>query len=188
MVINLVNFLISCAIAIYFMLPAYVSNLSGLAFGGGTPMDKGKTLSDGYRIIGNGVTWKGFISGTILGTLVGGIQGFLSINLTQISGGIITLNVFQSIPNGLILGFILAFGALLGDAVGSFIKRRLGISSGKPAPFLDQLDFVIMSLLLISFIVPLSIDFVLIIAFITLILHLSSNTIAYLLGIKDVWY
>lgn len=129
MVINLVNFLISCAIAIYFMLPAYVSNLSGLAFGGGTPMDKGKTLSDGYRIIGNGVTWKGFISGTILGTLVGGIQGFLSINLTQISGGIITLNVFQSIPNGLILGFILAFGALLGDAVGSFIKRRLGISS-----------------------------------------------------------
>ena len=126
------------------------------------------------------------------GSNIIGIDGAIAFTILsriiQAGGGIITLNVFQSIPNGLILGFILAFGALLGDAVGSFIKRRLGISSGKPAPFLDQLDFVIMSLLLISFIVPLSIDFVLIIAFITLILHLSSNTIAYLLGIKDVWY
>ena len=185
---NLINLLISCLAAIYFMLPAYVANLSGLAFGGKTPLDMGKTLSDGYRVIGNGVTWKGFIYGTILGTLVGGVQGLVGLTLSQLTSGIIPFLVFNSLLNGLFVGFLLAFGALLGDAIGSFIKRRLGLKSGQPAPFLDQLDFVIVALILISPVVPLSINFILIIAIITIILHVSSNTIAYLLGIKDVWY
>jgi CDP-2,3-bis-(O-geranylgeranyl)-sn-glycerol synthase len=188
MAFNIIIFLISCLAAIYFILPAYISNLSGLAFGGGIPLDMGKTLSDGYRIIGNGVTWRGFICGTILGTVIGGIQGLIGLNLAQLTGGIIPFVVFGSLYNGLFIGFLLAFGALLGDAIGSFIKRRLGIASGKPAPFLDQLDFVIMALILVSPFVPLSINFILIVVIITIILHLSSNIIAYLLGIKDVWY
>ena len=42
MEIEIFNLLIAVAGAIYFMLPAYVANLSGLAFGGGTPVDGGK--------------------------------------------------------------------------------------------------------------------------------------------------
>lgn len=185
---ELIKFLISCGAAIYFMLPAYIANLSGLAFGGNTPLDMGNNFIDGRRIIGNGVTWKGFINGTIIGTAIGALQGVLGINLIQVTNGIIPFTVYGSIIEGILVGFLLAFGALMGDAIGSFLKRRIGLKSGDPAPILDQLDFVAGALLLISFIVPLSIKFIAIIAIISIIFHVLANSIAYLLGIKDVWY
>lgn len=128
MEIEIFNLLIAVAGAIYFMLPAYVANLSGLAFGGGTPVDGGKECKDGRRLIGNGVTWKGLINGTILGTIVGGVLGIIGTfygDLSVLTGGIIDLPVYGSITGGLILGFLMAFGALLGDLVGSFIKEGL---------------------------------------------------------------
>lgn len=185
------NLLIAVLGAVYFMLPAYVANLSGLAFGGGMPVDGGKNYSDGRRIIGNGVTWKGLQNGTIIGTLVGvalGIAGTFFGDLSVLTGGIIDLHVYGSIIGGLILGFLMAFGALLGDAVGSFIKRRIGLQSGEPAPIMDQLDFVVGALVLSLLVVRISWKFFLIIALLSIILHLGSNSIAYLLGIKDVWY
>ena len=177
--------------AVYFMLPAYVSNLSGLAFGGGKPVDGGKNWSDGRRIIGNGVTWKGFFNGTVLGTLVGvvlGIVGTFYGDLSTLTGGVIDLHVYGSIIGGLILGFLMAFGALSGDLVGSFLKRRIGLQSGEPAPFMDQLDFVLGALILSLLMVRISWSFFIMIVVLSLVFHLGSNTIAYLLGIKDVWY
>jgi len=43
---------------------------------------------------------------------------------------------------GFELAFMLSLGAILGDLVGSFVKRRAGLRKGSPAPLLDQLDFV----------------------------------------------
>ena len=177
--------------AVYFMLPAYVSNLSGLAFGGGTPIDGGKNYKDGRRLIGNGVTWKGFMNGTVLGTCVGVLLGIIGTyfgDLSALTGGIIDLHVYGSIVGGLILGFLMAFGALFGDLVGSFIKRRMGLQSGQPAPFMDQLDFVLGALVFALLMVRISWSLFVIIVLLSLILHLGANTIAYLLGIKDVWY
>ena len=37
---------------------------------------------------------------------------------------------------------MLAIGSLLGDLVGSFIKRRLDIGRGAKAPILDQYNFI----------------------------------------------
>lgn len=82
----------------------------------------------------------------------------------------------------------MAFGALLGDAVGSFLKRRIGLERGAPAPIMDQLDFVIGALVLSLLVVQISWEFFIIIALLSLVLHLGSNTFAYLIGIKDVWY
>ena len=191
MEIEIFKLLIAIVGAIYFMLPAYVANLSGLAFGGGTPVDGGKECKDGRRLIGNGVTWKGFANGTILGTLVGAILGIIGTffgDLSVLTSGIIDLPVYGSFVGGLSLGFLMAFGALLGDAVGSFIKRRIGLQSGEPAPIMDQLDFVVGALVLSLLVVKISWEFFIIVAILTLILHLGSNMIAYLLGIKDVWY
>ena len=177
--------------AVYFMLPAYVANLSGLAFGGGTPVDGGKECKDGRRLIGNGVTWKGFQNGTIIGTLVGvllGIIGTFFGDLSVLTGGIINLPVYGSVFGGLVLGFLMAFGALFGDLVGSFIKRRIGLQSGEPAPIMDQLDFVVGALVLSLLVVRISWKFFLIIAILSIVLHLGANIVAYLLRIKDVWY
>ena len=177
--------------AVYFMLPAYVANLSGLAFGGGTPVDGGRECKDGRRLIGNGVTWKGLQNRTIIGTLVGAVLGIIGTfygDLSVLTGGIIDLHVYGSLIGGLILGFLMAFGALLGDAVGSFLKRRMGLERGAPAPFMDQLDFVVGALVLSLLVVRISWSFFIIIALLSLFLHLGSNTFAYLIGIKDVWY
>ncbi len=160
------------AYAIYFMLPAYLANVTALAFGGGKPLDFNHEFRDGRRILGDGVTWRGTIIGTLIGTTVGLIQG------------IITGNVIQ----GILLGLCLGGGALIGDACGSFIKRRLKLKRGKPAPILDQLDFVVGALVFASLIIPIPFEMIVIILVISVFLHLGANIIAYLLGLKNVWY
>ncbi len=179
---------IECITILYFLLPAYISNSGGLIFGGGKPLDCGKTDSKGNRWIGDGVTWRGFIGGTLLGTLVGAIQGYYGPTLLALYGNVIVTPIAVCVSNGILIGFLLAFGALVGDALGSFIKRRIGIGRGKPAPILDQIDFLIVALLFASLVVSFSLEFIIIAIVLTLIIHLIANTGAYLLGIKDVWY
>ena len=179
---------ITCINVLYFILPAYVSNSGGLIFGGGKPLDLGKSDSNGVRWIGNGVTWRGLIGGTILGTIVGAIQGYFGPTLMALYGPYITMPIAVGLLNGIIIGFLLSFGALIGDAAGSFLKRRMGIGRGKPAPILDQIDFLIVALLFCSLVVHFDLKFILIAIILTLIIHLLANTGAYLLGMKDVWY
>jgi len=167
-----INVLVMIAYVIYFMLPAYLANVSALAFGGGSPVDFNRNFIDGRRILGNGVTWRGTITGTAIGTAIGFIQGFISGDWGR----------------GILLGLCLGGGALIGDACGSFIKRRMKIERGRPAPILDQLDFVLGAIVFASLVVVIPLDIIIFIIVITIILHLSTNIVAYLLGIKDVWY
>jgi len=160
------------AYVIYFMLPAYLANASALAFGGGKPLDSGRNFTDGRRIFGDGVTWRGTLIGAGIGTLIGLLQGIITGNIIQ----------------GILLGFFLGAGALIGDACGSFVKRRMNIERGRPTPFLDQLDFVVGALIFASIIVILPFYMIILILIISFILHLSANIIAYLFGIKKVWY
>jgi CDP-2,3-bis-(O-geranylgeranyl)-sn-glycerol synthase len=101
-----------------------------------------------------------------------------------VAQSIITGDIIQ----GFLLGLTLGGGALIGDACGSFIKRRLKLESGRPAPILDQLDFVVGALVFASFIVVIPVEMIVIILVISVFLHLGANIIAYLLGIKKVWY
>jgi CDP-2,3-bis-(O-geranylgeranyl)-sn-glycerol synthase len=170
------------------MLPAYLSNVSGLAFGGNHPIDFGKKFIDNIRIIGDGVTWEGLIAGTVVGSITGMIQGFIGPYILELFGSNHIAPIYTGINEGILVGFLLGFGALLGDAFGSFIKRRLNIDRGKPAPLLDQLDLVIGSLILGSLIFKFNLLFILIVCIITLGLHLLTNILAYTSGMKDVWY
>ncbi|TXT66779.1 MAG: conserved membrane protein of unknown function [Promethearchaeota archaeon] len=97
----------------------------------------------------------------------------------------------------LILGIrivMISFGAAFGDLFGSFLKRRFNIQSGRPFWIIDQLDFALFSILL-SFIPSLLFpdlflapDFNIFIFLIILTPAVSiiANTIAYILGLKDV--
>ena len=53
--------------ALWAMLPAYVPNSAAAVFGGGTPIDFGKTCGDGRRIFGDGKTHRGFFGGVLCG-------------------------------------------------------------------------------------------------------------------------
>nr|WP_288266782.1 CDP-2,3-bis-(O-geranylgeranyl)-sn-glycerol synthase [uncultured Methanobrevibacter sp.] len=148
-------------------------------------------LSDnpnGVRWIGDGVTWRGLFAGTIIGIITGAIQGYLAPFILPEIGSYLITPIVTDVSNGILIGFLLGFGALLGDALGSFIKRRLGIGRGKPAPVLDQLDFLIVALILVSPVVELNLFFIIIAIVLTLVIHLVANGGAYLLGLKDVWY
>lgn len=150
MVDNTQIFIMACITILYFILPAYVSNGSALVFGGGLPLDFKKTDKNGNRWIGNGVTWRGLIGGTIMGTLMGAIQGLLGPIILENFGEFIYTPICTNLVEGIIVGFLLGFGAMVGDAVGSFLKRRVGIGQGKPAPILDQIDFLIVALIFSS--------------------------------------
>jgi len=45
------------------------------------------------------------------------------------------------------VAILMSFGALTGDIIGSFIKRRVNVKSGDPSPFMDQLGFILMALI-----------------------------------------
>ena len=188
LMMNIQLILIACVTTLYFILPAYFSNGSGLLFGGGLPLDLGKSDKNGVRWVGDGVTWRGFIAGTLVGTLAGAVQGYFGPYIIANFGQFIITPIVPNISQGIIIGFLLGFGALLGDAIGSFLKRRIGIGRGEPAPILAQLDFIIVALILVSPVVKLNLITVVLAIILTLIIHLLTNTIAYLLGIKDVWY
>ncbi len=107
--------------------------------------------------------------------------------------GPLTLNSFSSWIGPVAT---LAFGALLGDLLGSFIKRRLGIERGRKAPVLDQYDFVLGAFLLTGATFPgwvlahymlnEAVFGLILIIVLTPVLHRVVNVIGYRIGKKEV--
>lgn len=160
--------------ALWYILPAYFANASPVIFKGKTPMDFGKNFVDGKRILGDGKTWRGFFGGLCTGIFVAVIQYY------------ITPNFYGSLTMALKLGFALSLGALLGDLIGSFIKRRVGMPRGYPAVGLDQWGFVITALILAYPVKTLSTGQVLFLLAVTPFIHWGANIFAYKMGWKNV--
>jgi CDP-2,3-bis-(O-geranylgeranyl)-sn-glycerol synthase len=158
--------------ALWFILPAYFASISPVWFKlrGKTPLDFGKTFR-GKPIFGPSKTIKGFLGGAFCGTLLGAAQQF----------------VFGK-QYGLLLGALLAFGAMTGDAVKSFFKRQLGKPPGKSWVPFDQLDFIFGALVFAAAVEMPTLAGLLIILLITPVLHLTSNFIDHKIGLKEVPY
>ena len=135
-----------CIIVLWIMMPAYLANTIAVLTGGKYPIDQGKTLADGNRILGDGKTWSG---------LVGGTLGGVAIGYTQLNfGNSFIQPIVKNIPEDLwgdspfIIFFLLSFGALFGDMSASFFKRRSNLKRGDKSPLMDMFDFVGMALIL----------------------------------------
>jgi CDP-2,3-bis-(O-geranylgeranyl)-sn-glycerol synthase len=162
--------------ALWFIFPAYCANAVPVIFGGGFPLDAGRTFFDGKPILGSHKTFRGFFSGLIVGTLVGFFQTLLFQSF-----------LFQydaRFRYDVLLGFMLSLGALVGDAVKSFIKRRLDIPPGSSLPIADQLDFVVGALFFSLLVSPPSLLTLLIIVVITPPIHFLTNFLAIFLKAK----
>ena len=168
--------------AIWIILPAYAANgltpLVGLKKKTHT-IDRGRKFR-GQPLFGPGKTWEGLIFGTLIGGLIGLVE-MLAYPYLPFSLSPEPLNIVAMSP---ILGLLLGFGALTGDIAGSFIKRRLKISRGKHVPILDQEDFLAGALLFSLLLVSLEIEWVILLAVITPVVHITANAIGYLLKIK----
>jgi CDP-2,3-bis-(O-geranylgeranyl)-sn-glycerol synthase len=79
---------------------------------------------------------------------------------------------------------VISSGALIGDLVHSFVKRRIGIDEGAPLPIADQLDFVVGAILFSFLVSGLPLLTISLIFVITLPVHLLTNIIAYSVGVK----
>ncbi len=123
----------------WFILPAYFANSTPVLAGGGTPVDFNKRLPDREPIFGPGKTWRGFFAGIAAAVLIAGMQNYIQSHLDLPPYGLITMS--------LELGILLGAGALIGDMVKSFFKRRFKIKRGAEWPILDQLDFIVGALL-----------------------------------------
>lgn len=138
--------------AFWIVIPVYVANASAVIVGGGTPIDFWKKTKDGKRILGDGKTWRGLFAGTFLGMTAGFglVVAAAYISLSQYD--FLGLTNFLGFPLMFPVLFSLCFGALLGDVIESYFKRRFGIDRGKDWIPFDQLDFVCGALFL-SFII-----------------------------------
>ena len=137
--------------AFWLILPAYIANASALLLGGGLPIDFGKKWSDGNRILGNGKTWRGLF----IGTFIGMTSGFGFSIISKFAFNIdfpIKINDFTGFPFMILILFSLCFGALMGDIIESFFKRRIGKKRGENWIPFDQLDFIL-GVLFFSFII-----------------------------------
>jgi len=155
--------------ALVFIFPAYCANAVPVIFGGGFPIDCGRLFWDGKPIFGSHKTVRGFVSGLVVGALVG-------------------FGLSLLVDYGVLLGFVISLGALLGDLAEAFVKRRLGFAPGASFPVADQLDFVVGALLFSLFVSPPSWEVALAVFLITPPIHLLTNIFAYLVGVKkDPW-
>jgi CDP-2,3-bis-(O-geranylgeranyl)-sn-glycerol synthase len=159
------------------LLPIYVANSSPVVLGGGAPLDFKRMLPDGRRVFGDGKTIRGFVGGVLAGTLAGGLAAAIYLS-----------PFFPSQEIQFFAAFILSFGALSGDAIGSFIKRRMGVDSGKPF-LLDTVLFLIIALALVfplanpGLYEPINLVFFIIL---TMLLHPLTNMLANKAGLKKV--
>lgn len=173
-------------VALWAMLPAYVPNNAAVLLGGGPPIDGGREWR-GRRLLGDGKTWRGTAAGIAVGLAVA-----LLLNAVQPTATASTGFELPAFPRRVALA--LAAGAMLGDILASFLKRRTGRKRGASFPGLDQLDFVVVALVLTFVVAPawfgevFTIPRLVVVLLATPLLHLSTNAGAYVLGLKDEPY
>ncbi|MEF8848839.1 MAG: CDP-2,3-bis-(O-geranylgeranyl)-sn-glycerol synthase [Candidatus Thermoplasmatota archaeon] len=139
--------------AMWIIIPAYVANASAVLVGGGKPIDLGKKWRDDKRILGDGKTWQGLISGSFIGMTAGfGLSIVAKYASVHEDYAFLGLTDFLGCPVMIPIIFSICFGALTGDIIESFFKRRLGKKRGEDWIPFDQLDFIL-GALFFSFIV-----------------------------------
>ena len=146
---------------IWLYLPAYIANATPVALGGGPPLDGGEKWLDGKPFLGSHKTLRGCIVGVLAGLLVGTLQGNPLVGLMQ------------------------GLGAILGDLISSFLKRRWDLAPGASAPLLDQLDFIVVAIILSQPFTRATFTEMAIIILVTIPIHYLSNYLSWMLKMKE---
>lgn len=159
--------------SLYFMLPAYAANMAPvfakklLGARWSTPINE--------RALGAHKTYRGFVAGILAAIAVVSVQrywqDFALLPYAQ-------LNVW-------VYGFLFGCGALAGDAVKSYFKRRRAIAPGQPWLPWDQVDFSIGTLMALAPIYLPPLPHIVCILVLSPILSWCANRIGFMLRIKE---
>ena len=164
---------------IWFLLPAYAANMTpvfaarllGNHFA--QPLDLGRSWR-GHRILGDHKTIRGFVVG---------ISAAILTSIAQHRA--VPWFALGSAANPAVLGFLLGSGALLGDAVKSFFKRRRGIEPGASWIPFDQIDLVVGALAMSSLYAPAPLSVIGVALGFTFFAALAAKRVGYLLGVSE---
>ncbi len=166
---------------IWFYFPAGAANMAPVLFKWlpvlNFPVDLNKKFK-GQAIFGSHKTYRGFLMGVVVAIAWLALQSYIyNINPAYAIVDYNSINIWY-------LGFLMGFGALFGDLVRSFVKRRVGIAPGKAWFPWDQIDFIIGAAIFSYFYI--SIPWIDILAAIALaiILHPLFNYLGYIFRIK----
>ena len=172
-------FLLKC---VYLMLPAYFANMAPViakkidlfAY----PVDFNKHIIK-KPIFGKNKTFRGLIFGVVFAVIVAYFQFLLS------DIGFFKNISFLNYQNWILFGFLMGFGALIGDLIKSFFKRRLGISPGKKFIPFDQTDFVVGAMIFIMPIFGVTFKIFAAALLLSFALHIIVNHAAFYLKIRS---
>jgi CDP-2,3-bis-(O-geranylgeranyl)-sn-glycerol synthase len=174
--------------AMWYFVPAGVANVTPILAAKmpglknwEAPVDGGRHLR-GKRIFDDHKTWRGIITGVIAGILI------LWLQVTLLNRYEPVRNAIQLSYSGvsiLLLGFLLSFGALLGDMLKSLAKRQAGVPAGRSWFPFDQLDYIAGGLLLSSLYIQLSLARYVWIIIVWFGMHLLFSYIGFLLKFKN---
>lgn len=173
--------------ALLFFLPAGIANMGPVLANKipvlnqfKTPIDFGKNWR-GSRIFGDNKTWRGLL----FGALLGGLTALVTYAALPELYSSVTTKVQLTNISVFSVGVLLGAGALLGDALESFFKRRAGVKPGDSWFPFDQIDYVIGGLLFVSPLVRLTPSQGGTIFILYFGLHLLTAYLGYKIGLKD---
>lgn len=176
-------------VAFWFFAPAGVANVTPIFAAKlpglrdlKAPLDGGRTWR-GQRLLGDHKTWRGIITGVTAAILTLWLQQYLvgesdwlAVQLTQID--------YAGLPT-LLAGTLFGIGALGGDAIKSFFKRRRNIAAGRSWFPFDQIDYIIGGALALLPFVHLELMQYVLLVVVWLVIHLIASYLGYLLKLKD---
>lgn len=137
-----------------------------------TAIDFGITIR-GKRVLGENKTLRGFVVGICAAGITGALLFFVTRSVP-----------YNSFFHALVYGATTGCGALAGDSVKSFFKRRMNMKPGELWIPFDQIDFVIGATVAALFFIDISFSmFVVAIIFIGLLSYVVSK-IGFALHIK----
>ncbi len=168
--------------AFYLFIPAFLANMAPVLVRGrirmlDIPLDFGKNFL-GKPILGNNKTFRGLAIG--ISAAMGAT--YLQYLMMPYIDGLVDYSSWG------VIGFLLGLGAIVGDALESFFKRRVGIKPGRPWVPFDQIDFIIGALIFVSLYSFPGWDIAITVILLSFFLHILVNHLAYYMGIrKERW-
>ncbi|MDP3970511.1 MAG: CDP-archaeol synthase [bacterium] len=162
----------------WFFLPAGLANMAPVLFRNSF---KSLAYPINKKLFGNHKTWRGLVVAIISGGLFFVLQRYLGLNMTEFQ----EISAYNYSEFAWWFGFLFAAGAIFGDLIKSFFKRRFHHKPGtRWFPF-DQIDFLLGSGIVLTMFAKITIPSWLMIIIGGIILHLIVNQIGFRLKLKD---
>ncbi len=165
----------------WLFLPAGFANMAPVLFSRvnflNYPVDFNKKYK-GQPLFGKHKTYRGFFFGILLSILVVYIQKIAYNSMLSYS------LIDYANANILLVGFLFGFGALFGDLIKSFFKRRINLKPGNQWIPFDQTDWIIGAIVLISFYIKVPLIHAILALAIGTLIHPAFNYLGYLLKFK----